>query len=159
MNALGNSLFHDLVNQTLKITTISTMRTNHLRGIPKTVLLDENREHTLSCRHRFRFGPLANVHYTIQIHPSWRLQVNGIPSGQAGRCGGWVPWVEGDRPLLHMGQAGHSSTIHWLLWHSTLNTTAHLTDRTGLLTSNFSPVGHRYKETNLKTKSTANSFI
>ncbi len=26
--------------------------------------------------------------------------------------GGWVPWVEGVRCLLHMGQAGHSSKTH-----------------------------------------------
>jgi hypothetical protein len=35
MNALGYSLFHDVVNQTKKITTISTMQINHLGDVPK----------------------------------------------------------------------------------------------------------------------------
>ncbi len=59
-----------------------------------------------------------------------------------GMGGGQVPWVERVRALLHMGQAGHSFTAHWLLLRSTLNTTARLTDWMGLLTSDFSHVGH-----------------
>ncbi len=36
-----------------------------------------------------------------------------------------------------MGKAGYCSPVHWLLIHSTLNTTAPLTDQSGLLTPDF----------------------
>jgi hypothetical protein len=55
-----------------------------------------------------------------------------------------VPWVEGVRSLLHMGQAGYSSITHCILLHSTLNTTAHITDQMGPLTYDVFPVGHSY---------------
>ncbi len=60
--------------------------------------------------------------------------------------GGAVALDGGVRFLFHMGQAGHSSTTQWILLHSTLNTTACLTDWMGPLTSNFSPVGHNNNE-------------
>jgi hypothetical protein len=66
---------------------------------------------------------------TIQVYPSWRLQVDWISNGLAG--GEWVPWVEGAGlcfTWFHMGQAGQRSTVHQLLLHDTLSTTAHLMD-------------------------------
>jgi hypothetical protein len=71
MNACGSFLFHGVANQTLKITTNSTMQINHfgLGGgvFQKTVLLDEILRtiftYTVVCSRRFRIGPLANVHY------------------------------------------------------------------------------------------------
>jgi hypothetical protein len=63
-----------------------------------------------------------------------------------------------------MDQAGQSSTVHQLLLYGTLNATAHLTDRSGRLTSDFLPVGtvpnfivanamKRYKDPNNKVSS------
>ncbi len=72
---------------------------------------------------------------TIQVHPSWKLQVDWICSGLAG--GGWVLWVEGTglcSTWFHMGQAGQNSTAHQLPLHGTLSTVAHLTDQSGPIT-------------------------
>ncbi len=55
--------------------------------------------------------------------------------------GGGGPGWRGQVPSPY-GQAEKSSTLHWLPLHSTLNTTAHLTDRMGLLSSDFPSVGH-----------------
>jgi hypothetical protein len=56
-----------------------------------------------------------------------------------------VPWVEGDKSLLHIipyGQGRQGSTVHQLLLYGTLDTTAYLMDQSGLLTSDIFPVGH-----------------
>jgi hypothetical protein len=95
----------------------------------KTVLLDENKEHyvcALSSGRRFWIGLFAVVHFTLQIHPRWKLLVYKVSSGHADKEErGQVPWLEGVRPLLHMDQANHSSPTQWLPLHSTWNTTAH----------------------------------
>ncbi len=55
--------------------------------------------------------------YTIQIHPSWKLHVDWIPSGLAEQ--GSVPWVRGrglSSTWIHKGQAGQSSKVHRLLF-------------------------------------------
>jgi hypothetical protein len=84
-------------------------------------------------------GPLVNVHYPGS--PSL-VAASRLNPQVAGLGGGRVPWVEGDRSIFHMGQAGQSSTVHQLLLYGTLNTTAHLTDRSGPLTPKFFLVGH-----------------
>jgi hypothetical protein len=83
--------------------------------------------HTLSGGSRLWIGLSTVVHYTVQIHPCLKLLANCIPSGQAGG----VPLVEGERSLLHLDKAGHSSPTHWLPLHNTLNTTAHFNGSDG----------------------------
>jgi hypothetical protein len=82
--------------------------------------------------------------YTIQVHPSWKLQVDWTPLAWlgGGRCPGWrgtglcSTW-------FHMGQAGRAPQYtdffciaHWTQLHIW---------RTGQgpLTPHFFPVGHR----------------
>jgi hypothetical protein len=122
------------------------MRIIHLGGVTKDRHWMRNKEqyaHTLSCSCRFRIRPLTNEHQPSSsfledasiLNPKW-LDWTG-----RGRCPGWrgtglcSKW-------FHMGQAGQSSTVHQLLLHSTLNTTAHLTDWSGPRTPDFFPVRH-----------------
>ncbi len=67
MNALGNSLFHDVVNQTYKYNINQYYADKPFGGhSQKTVFQMRNKEqyaHTLSR------GLLVIVHYTVQIHP------------------------------------------------------------------------------------------
>jgi hypothetical protein len=65
--------------------------------------------------------------WIIQVHSSWKLQVNWICSSLTG--GGWVLWVEGGRSLLHIIPHGlawaeiQSTTAFFV--HGTLSTTTH----------------------------------
>ncbi len=82
---------------------------------------------------------------TIQVHPSWRLQVDWICSGLAG--GVWVPWVEGGRSLLQMilhgpGLAEIHSTPASFAWHN-LSTTAMWQIRHDPLYTQLSLVRHK----------------
>ncbi len=58
--------------------------------------------------------------------------------------------MEGDRYLLHMIPHGPGRAELHSTPHSTFTTTAHLTDQSGMLTSNFFPVGHTYIDVNFQ---------
>jgi hypothetical protein len=92
--------------------------------------------------------------YTVQLPqvPDWAARYCPDPSflkaaeklnPQWPGRGGGVPWVERDRSLLHLGQAGHSSPLHWLPLHSTLNTNAHFSG-SDVTAYGFFTVGHSY---------------
>ncbi len=144
MNALGNSLFHDVVNQTYKKNNSNQYYADKpFRGCSK-------RQYS-----RWKIKNNMHIHCPIAAGSGlgcswvsttlsrfillWSCKQTESPVARE-EGGGRVPWVEGGRSLFIMGQAG----LHWLLFHSILNTSAHLTDRLGLLTTDSSSVGHSW---------------
>ncbi len=82
---------------------------------------------------------------TIQVHPSWKLQVDWICSGLAG--GEWVPCAEGAMSLLHMishgpGRAELHSTPASFAWHIEHNCTLDRSVRSAC--TRPSPVRHNW---------------
>ncbi len=63
---------------------------------------------TLSKGHRFRVGLLANVHYTVQIHPCWELLVDWVSNGQADKRGGRYPGWRGSGSCSTWAKQGKS---------------------------------------------------
>ncbi len=93
-------------------------------GFPGRTYYPVARDHRLGCS----WTPWI---CTIQVHPSWKLQVDWICSGLAG--GGWVPWLKGSRSLLPTIPHGLGSVLacsllllHPLPWTGSLSGTVTL---------------------------------
>ncbi len=123
----------------------------HVRNAPRDSItgweINDNRhihypvaaDHGLGCS----WIPWA---FTLQVCPSWKLQVDWICSGLAGDR--WVPWVEGGRSLLNMIPHGPSweeidSTPAFFL-PGTLSTTSHLADQSWSAVHLIPPIWAHY---------------
>jgi hypothetical protein len=102
MNVRGSFFFHGVVKQALKLTTIRTMWINICWCSKRQYYWMRNQEqyaYTPFCSHRFQVWLLANVHHPCSSfsEAASRLNFQWPDWG-----GGGVPWVEGDRRLLHI---------------------------------------------------------
>ncbi len=114
-------LFLVMVNQPKNITAISTRQTIIWYTL-QNQLSRWNKDNItyIIQNHRICVGLAANLHSTVQVHPSWRLPVN------------WVPI-----------QAGYISTAHWSLLHCTLSMTVHFNGSNGA--ADIRPLSAQYR--------------
>jgi hypothetical protein len=101
------------------------------RGVPRDSLIGWEIKNNIHVHCSVAAGSRM---YTIQVHPSWKLQVDWIPSGLTER--GRVPWVEGDRSPLHIishgpGRIELHSTPASFVWHIDHDCTLDRSVRTG----------------------------